>query len=379
MITLTPEQKKAHDHVMEWSSGATNNPALLTLGGYAGTGKTTITAEIARTLKASGARLAFCTVSGKASTVLSAKLQGLLTDDDYCGTIHSLIYRLVGKDKLKSGRTELYFDANEDAHMPYDLLIIDEASMVNEFMYRDLARYRIPILAVGDHGQLPPVKGSFNLMADPEIKLETIMRQAEGNPIIKMAMLARTEGFIPFADYGGGCVKTRDTRVLHQHCYADPGHIMLCAINKTRVRMNAFARECIKIADQNPVVGEPVICLYNNRSKGIYNGNIGILESIDEQGYNALEVKINFPDFQFQGNADQAQFGKEYTNVDEKDADMDYFDWAYCITTHKAQGSEWNQVLVMEEGEYMFKGDLWRRWLYTACTRAKNGLIIYKR
>lgn len=374
MITLTPEQLKAHDHVLDWLK---SRGKLLTLGGYAGVGKTTLTAAIARTLKGDGRRLAFCTVSGKASTVLKAKLGQVLGEGDYCGTIHSLIYQLIGKEKLRSGRTELYFDAKQDAKLPFDLLIVDEASMVNEWIYRDLSAYGIPILAVGDHGQLPPVKGTFNLMENPAIRLETIMRQAEGNPIIAMSRQAREEGMITYGDKGEGCIKTRDTKVLHEHDYGRDS-IMLCGINKTRVRMNAFARDRLKIADPCPVVGEPVICLYNNRKKAIYNGNIGILDQIEsiECGY---EVRIDFGDFNYFGWADHTQFGREYTHVDDKLEDIDFFDWAYCITTHKAQGSEWKNVLVIEEGEFMFKGDLWRRWLYTACTRAKEKLIIYKR
>lgn len=390
MINLTQEQQKAHDTVLDWVK--TGNKCL-TLGGYAGTGKTTLVGQIALQLKAQGKRLAFCAVSGKASTVLKSKLAGCLTDFDYCGTIHSLIYQLVGKEKLRSGRTELYFQANENLKLPYDLIIVDEASMVNEWMFRDLSNLGIPILAVGDHGQLPPVKGSFNLMANPEIRLETIMRQAEGNPIIKMAMMARLDGVIKYGDYGGGCVKTREVSCLHAHDYASTNSVMLCALNKTRVRMNSFAREVLKRNHTEPtlnypIVGEPLICLYNNNRKLIYNGNIGVLKSIVPNEYlntdketliNVFDVEVDMGDFTFVNSIAREQFGKEYTNVDEKIDDIDYFDWAYCITTHKAQGSEWKNVLIIEEGEFMFKNDLWNRWLYTAVTRAKEKLTIYKR
>ncbi len=385
MLELTHEQRQAHDTVLDWLR---TRQKCLTLGGYAGTGKTTLVGAIARELKAQGKRLAFCTVSGKASTVLKSKLAGCLTDLDYCGTIHSLIYTLIGKEKLQSGRQELYFAANEGKAMPYDLIVVDEASMINEWMFKDLSAYSIPILAVGDHGQLPPVKGSFNLMADPQIKLEKIMRQAEGNPIIKMALMARMDGKIPVGDYGGGCIKTNDVRCLHTHAWGDVDAIALCGMNKTRVRMNAFARELLKrnATDRHlnaPLVGEPLICLYNNNRKMIYNGNIGILQDIslsfDDGGNEVYDVTVDMGDFLFRNNIDPLQFGREYTAVDEKTDDLDYFDFAYMITTHKAQGSEWNKVLIVEEGEFMWKGDLWRRWLYTAITRAKESLVIFKR
>jgi exodeoxyribonuclease-5 len=306
--------------------------------------------------------------------VLKSKL--VLGDDDYCGTIHSLIYRLVGKEKLENGRTELYFDPNE-AHLSYDLIIVDEASMVNEWMFRDLSSHGIKILAVGDHGQLPPVKGSFNLMENPDIKLETILRQVEGNPIIGMAILARREGNIAYGAYGH-CLKTRDTNVLHNHPFGDPGAIMLCALNKTRNKMNSFAREKLKIADPFPVVGEPLICLFNNNSAGIHNGSIGILKRIQvEEDY--YDVDIDMGGFVYTGHIDPKQFGKPYTNVEEGVEDIDYFDWAYVTTVHKFQGSEADTVLLIEEGEFMFKDDLWKRWLYTGCSRAKKKLTIYKR
>ncbi len=379
MITLTSEQQNAHDTVMDWLK---TGRKCLTLGGYAGTGKTTVVAKIAATMKAQGLRLAFCTVSAKASTVLRSKLREVLTEADYCGTIHGIIYLLVGKKTLHNGRNEPVFSA-KDIKLPFDVLIVDEASMVNEYIFRDLSAHGIPILAVGDHGQLPPVKGNFNLMANPEIKLETIMRQAENNPIIKMALMARLDGVIKYGDYGHGCIKTRDTKFLHSHDYANPNSIMICALNKTRVRMNTFARDILKRDSIIPQPGEPLICLYNNHRKFIYNGTIGILKNIETSQIHGIQtyfVSIDTgEEFLFNNHIEPAQFGKEYISVDDKDDDLDFFDWAYAITCHKAQGSEWQNVLVMEEGEFMFHNGNWNKWLYTAVSRGKERVIIYKR
>jgi ATP-dependent exoDNAse (exonuclease V), alpha subunit - helicase superfamily I member len=270
LIELTIEQQRAHDLVIDFSL---SNDMLFTLGGYAGVGKTTVVAEIARTLKAQGSKLAFATFSGKASTVLRSKIRDIIDEEDYCGTIHSLIYRLIGKnDKTR----ELIFEAHRNELM-YDFIIVDEASMVNEVIYRDLARCNIPILAVGDHGQLPPVKGSFNLMADPQVKLEKIMRQEEGNPIIHISRLAREGEVIPYKDFGGKCLKTREIKVLHDHPYNDMDSIMLCATNKTRCAMNSFAREKSG-RGVLPEKGEPVICLYNNNLKKSIMGILGLFK-----------------------------------------------------------------------------------------------------
>ena len=382
-MELTQEQKQAHDKIIAWVASGNK---LLTLGGYAGVGKTTLVGRLAETLKVFNKKIAFCAISGKASTVLKSKLTNILTENDYCGTVHSLIYRLIGKEKLKSGRHELYFGVRDEIHLPYDLIILDEASMVSEYVFKDLAALGIPILAVGDHGQLPPVKGNFNLMEDPQIRLETIMRQAEGNSIIAVSKRARETGVIDYGDWPPNVSKTRDSSVFHGHDFKSTDSVMLCAINKTRVRMNTFARDKLGLVDPSPgpVVGEPLICLYNNHRKMIYNGNIGILEKINdhkftEGGVEVLDVEINMGDFVFSGCIDVSQFGKPYTNVEDKEDDVDYFDWGYCITVHKSQGSEWKNVLLIEEGQFMFRDSMWNRWIYTGVTRARENLIIYKR
>lgn len=375
MITLTEEQKRVHDYICDFV--LTKKGKLLTFGGVAGVGKTTTVAEIARTLKKSNKRLAFCAISGKASSVLRSKLTEILTPDDYCGTIHSLIYRLIGSEKLKSGRTELYFEADSGRELQYDVIFLDEASMCDEWTFKDLSNYGVKIVAIGDHKQLPPVRGKFNLMADPELKLETIMRQAEGNPIIKLSIMARNGDPIPYGDYGQGCIKTKELKVLHDHNFRDLNSIMLCALNRTRVRMNNFAREKIGNVVSYPVEGEPVICLFNNHKRMIFNGNIGMVNQISELDDVSYAVNIDFDDFTYSGEISKSQFGQEYTNISE-DQDFDYFDWAFCISVWKAQGSEFRNVLLLEEGEFFIKEN-WPRFLYTAITRAKERIVIYKR
>lgn len=376
MSELTDEQKKAHDHVMDWYKSSRGRYDLLTLGGYAGTGKTYTLGQICKTLsqEQSGTKTAFLTFTGKASTVLAAKIRGFMGPDDYCGTIHGMVYKLVGEDKEKR---RLYFEKIKER--PYfDLIIIDEASMVNGQIFGDIAEYGIPILAVGDHGQLPPVKEQFNLMEDPNIKLEKIIRQAEGNPIIQMARSARELGYIDYGDFGQGCIKTRSLDVLHQHQYDSLDSIMLCALNTTRNKMNAFARGKLGIGEIIPRIGEPLICLLNNRQEGIFNGNIGTLKQFHILDEYTAEIELDLVDRTFTGEVDIEQFGKKY--LDKKEVDgLNYFDWAYCVTVWKSQGSEWKNVLLMEEYIPNMEDDIRRRFLYTACTRAKEKLVIFKR
>lgn len=371
-LTLTQEQQSAHDLIIDFYR---SGKPLLTIGGYAGTGKTTLLGKAAKTLKQEGARIAFCTLSGKASTVLASKLRDILTEDDYCGTIHSLIYVLTGIDKVKINESEikqkLYFDTH-GGDIDFDIIVIDEASMIDYKIFKDLEDYGIPIIAVGDHGQLPPIRGNFNLMEEPDITLEKIMRQAENNPIIKMSIMAREEGNIPYCDLGTA-VKTRDRSKINQHDFNDINSIVLCATNKTRVAINSFARKILK-KDGIPKQEEPLICLSNNNFKKVFNGNIGILKKIFSHD-EIFSVEVDMGDFKYHGDIFKDQFNRRY--LVEKPRGVDLFDFAYAITTHKSQGSEWRHVTLYEERMNQ-SDDNWRRWLYTAITRAKESLLIIK-
>lgn len=374
-ITLTKSQAKAHDIIMDWSRYSGNK--LLTLGGYAGTGKTTIIAQIASELKREGKRLAFCTFAGKASLVLKNKLGDVLTEDDYCGTIHSLIYRLIGKKEDEKGKKELIFQAHDGRLKElYDVIIIDEASMVNERAFNDIASHGIPILAVGDHGQLPPVKGSFNLMKNPQIKLQEIVRQAEDNPIIMTATMARNGEEIPYGT-NGSVIKTHDGSAVNKHKFENLNNIMICATNRTRCKMNRHARGIFE--EDIPQPNEPVICLMNNRKKDIFNGHIGVVQELYDKGayYDAI---INMGRNMFYGNISKKQFyNKDIVDEDFDMHEFDLFDYGYCITAHKSQGSEWSHVTIIQEYMGWMAPEMFNRWLYTAITRAKDTLTIIKR
>ena len=150
-----------------------------------------------------------CSYTGKASRVLNQRLKAekSIKDSDYIGTIHRLIYHPItnNKDEITGWERR----PNED--FKYDMIIIDEASMLDEDIWNDLLSFDVPILAVGDHGQLPPIRGNFNLMANPILRLEEIYRQERDNPIIKVSEIARKYGTIPIFDFSE-TVKKLDKR-----------------------------------------------------------------------------------------------------------------------------------------------------------------------
>jgi exodeoxyribonuclease-5 len=128
--------------------------------------------------------------------------------------------------------------------------------------------------------------------------------------------------------------------------------------------------------DPYPMIGEQVICLKNNREAGIFNGMIGEVMGIT-LGSAFHDLVINFSeDEPYSGLGLTAQFGNKQ-RLDHPFADC--FDWAYCITVHKSQGSEWPSVMLIEERMGMMDDEQWRRWLYTGITRAKERLLIMTR
>jgi exodeoxyribonuclease-5 len=382
-VDLSPDQSAARDAVHAWYG---SGRPLMTLGGYAGTGKTTTLGAIAASLD--HRKIAYCCFTGKASLVLESKLRAAGVRPDYCGTVHSLIYEC---DRTKGGS----FRFRKVKHLDYDLIVIDEASMIGDELYKDLASYGVPILAVGDHGQLPPVSGKLNLMANPDIKLEHIHRQAEGSPIIRLSMMAREGTRIPAGDHGPGVRKTHSREVLSR--IKDPkAGIVLCGTNATRVSLNAKLRRRVG----PPVAGERVVCLKNDAEAGVYNGSIGEVVSLDEVCPNAgimesgvylcrkgcekhYNMEFDFDGVSWRGPVVMDQFGSpktidDYARTRPGSTLGGQFDFAYAITTHKAQGSEFENVIVVEETDWMSPDDR-RRWLYTAITRSKSKLLLIGR
>jgi exodeoxyribonuclease-5 len=379
-VELTEEQRKAHDAIVDYfkASRGKEEPGFISMGGYAGTGKTTTTGAVMGTLRAEHDdkfRVALCAYTGKAASVLASKVEGM-GPRDYCGTIHSLIYQPLVQENIVTGWKR------RDS-IPADVLIVDEASMVSEEIAGDLRRLKIPIVYVGDHGQLPPVNGNFSLMKDPVLKLEKIHRQAESSPIIQLSIRARKEGRLPFGGFGDGVskipyIKLVDT-VLQNY---KPDRLYLCGYNATRTFLNKVVRGAMNITATKPIKGDRVICLRNNRNLGIYNGmtgTMGDLEPADKDTYKAT-IKLDDRDTNFAGRISRYQFGQKATPQNWSTQKLgDLFDWAYAMTVHKAQGSEANHVVFVEERLPEVDDHFHARFLYTAVTRAKETLLIIGR
>jgi exodeoxyribonuclease-5 len=387
--TLSVDQANALRQIGVWYKGRT--APYLTLGGYAGTGKTTLIAYLRKALTDydPDLRVAFCAYTGKAARVLQERLreQRVPRKKDSVGTIHSLIYTSVES----GGETPIWTRKDE---LERDLIIVDEASMVDEAIWRDLLAFDIPILAVGDHGQLPPVGSSFNLMENPQIRLEHIFRQSEDSPIIEMATLARSGGVIPVREFGAGVRKMDrhlpETGLMVQELLESwrPDLLILCGYNRTRVELNTAIRSMRDIESAEPQSGDRVVCLRNNREKKIYNGMLGRIvrcvrvdPDLDPHGlWYEAEIELEGEDYPYAGYVLREQFGSSETVKTVPpapgDARGDVWDFGYALTVHKAQGSQAGRVLVFEERFPRSSDEEWRRWLYTAVTRAQEQLTV---
>ncbi|MDD3474856.1 MAG: AAA family ATPase, partial [Candidatus Dojkabacteria bacterium] len=319
-LELSEKQKSILDDILGWYKK--RDVQYITLGGYAGTGKTTLMGYLSNILRndKSKIKVAFCSYTGKASRVLQRKLRDTksIYPHDYTGTIHRLIYRpmLDDEGEIIGWRKE---DINQ---FFYDLIIVDEASMVTEDIWNDLLSFGKPILAVGDHGQLPPVEGNFNLMEKPQFKLEEIYRQELDNPIIKVSEIARKYGNIPVEEFSK-TVKKLDKKnpetgeflenILEQY---DNDTMVLTGYNTSRVKLNKGIRQLLGFESIDPALGDRVICLKNNHEKEIYNGMMGTVLDISKNSVGDLEffdVEIEFDDedYPYLGKISREQFNKE--------------------------------------------------------------------
>lgn len=424
IMTLSKDQLNAKQTILDWINSR-NRRSFITLGGYAGTGKSSLIAEVRKALPRNW-KVAFCAYTGKASGVMKDKLiaANAVNFNDYVGTIHSLCYHVRTDPDTGLNVFERKF------HIDYNLIIVDEASMVTEDIFRDLRMYGIPMLFVGDHGQLPPINKSedgsvFNLMENPMVKLEEVHRFGAQSTLLDLSIMARNGERVPFKQFDDKVAKVKETDPLvndfilnHLKDFSDG--VCLCGTNNTRADVNQLIRVNYGIVqdmeDKVPRVGDRVVCLRNNRGlvNPIYNGMLGKIESISEISNqecdilnDAWNMAVSVDDgFVYKGMVNKHHFGelkystdgKEFITLRElmqmkttltiKERKMmrgklgkrklyfDAFDFGYCLTVHKAQGSEWGNVMLFEETSGYWDDDYRRKWLYTAVTRSSDRLLI---
>jgi ATP-dependent exoDNAse (exonuclease V) alpha subunit len=358
-ITPTDEQTKAIRLIAIWFKSKPRTPFIL--GGYAGVGKSTIIPFIVDFLKLEQHQVHFCAYTGKASLVLRKKEMLGAT------TIHRLVYI-----PYTDAEGKLKFKRNPAVSNELRLIIVDEASTVDTKLKTDLESYGIPVLYIGDCFQLPPVsKDQTNLMSKPNFILTEVHRQAADNPIIHVAHMIRKNQYVKFGRYGETFLRAKRTK-LHDEWLLNASQI-ICGRNDTRNFLNRQIRRTAGTTEKYPVVGDKLICLKNNHDLGLINGMLGSCEAFDPKTWN-LTFKNDDEEVWNYLNIEPDIFAD--TKIEIKyHKEIDQFDFGYVITCHKAQGSEFDNVLVFEETLGRDE-EMHRRWLYTAITRASSRLIL---
>ncbi|SFK32961.1 ATP-dependent DNA helicase [Methylocapsa palsarum] len=361
-MTWSPQQDGALKAVSEWLKRG--EPQVFRLFGYAGAGKTTLARQLAEDADGD---VAFAAFTGKAALVLRSK------GCKDARTIHSLIY----KPRETDTEEPTFVLNDESAVAKSSLVIIDECSMVDEELGRDLLSFGKPVLVLGDPAQLPPVKGGgFFTDGEADVMLTEVHRQAADNPIIKMSMLVRDGGRLAPGPYGESRVILRRDIDSGAVTAADQ---VLVGLNRTRRAYNKRMRELFGHDSEFPEAGDKLVCLRNNKTKGLLNGGVWIVKSasatrkkkismqvVPEDDPASKALRIGVPPEFFQGAED--------TLSPKFRRDSDEFDYGYALTVHKAQGSQWKSVVLFDESG-AFREHRYR-WLYTGITRAAERLTV---
>lgn len=270
-------------------------------------------------------------------------------------------------------------------------------------MWELLLSHHIHIIALGDPEQLGPVKSADNHILDnPHIFLDEVMRQAQESEIIRLTMDIRKRKPLRYCDGKEVKVISQNNLIDGMYMWAD---VVLSGTNQTKRAVDMDIRNMLfGTRDPEPVEGDKVMCLQNDWDQVSFfgdvlvNGLTGTISNIDKDyGVPLLNVRLT-ADFLPDGTCDNLDFIPDeayfhnllidynkivYGNSTVTSENFKKFgrhgkprefDYAYCLTCHKAQGSEYNNVLVLDE---RLPGDHFR-WLYTAATRAKDKLIIIK-
>ncbi len=367
MPTFTPHQDAALKAVADWlkaKPGRDGTPPVFRLFGYAGTGKTTLARHIADGVNG---EVKFAAFTGKAALVMRNK------GCDNASTIHSLIYRA-----RESGEEQPSFELWDDAPASKaKLIVIDECSMVDAELGRDLMSFECPLLVLGDPAQLPPIQGGgFFTNATPDAMLTEVHRQAQDDPIVRMSMAVREGRPLEVGEFGASQVVRRDQ--------FDPDRVMqadqvLVGRNNTRRAYNMRVRQRQNIEDPLPVAGDKLVCLRNNRKKALFNGGLWRVKSRTKSKSAILSMRLS-PDEDFGSRVTKVSvradcFSGGIEDIPwEQRRPYDEFDYGYVLTVHKSQGSQWDDVVLFDES-FAFQ-DSRARWLYTGITRAAKRLSV---
>ena len=438
-IKLTESQNNALNKIRKWFSNheRINNPdkQIFKLYGSAGTGKSFLINYIVNLIlepEISTENIAFVTPTGKAASVLMQRFPY-----ENISTIHKLIYHVeivkvpVAYDddgKVIKTIEEVKYHRKSDLDN-IKLIVIDEFSMVDSEILEDIKRYNLPIIALGDPYQLPPINGQKINANECDAILTEIVRQHNDNQIIKIANDIKNGEKLKYGNFNNQVV-VLSKRTLSESEYINillSSDQIICGLNRTRDKINKLIRKYKNFKTEYPEEGDKLICKLNNYSISfdkytLANGIIGtctyykqlnnhlckldfkpdfvnedieniisdngifenneyyypLRQSIYELGLNNYEPKKNLTKEMKKQNPKKYKEESVQELLNKLSAisilSLNRFEYAYAISCHASQGSEFNNVVVIDES-FAFKESQKER-LYTAITRAKEKVII---
>ena len=339
--------------------------------------------------------MAYVTFTGKAASVLRIKGCPNAT------TAHKLLYF---SKRLPSGK--FVFSPRKILEHNYKLIVVDEISMLPKDLWDLLLSHKKHIIALGDPFQIPPIdkKADNHVLDTPHIFLNEIMRQAEESEIIRLTMDIRAGKPIEYFKGQEVQVVRPEEVVDGMYNWADQ---IICATNRKRQEINDYMRAAAGRGPE-PESGDKIIALRNkwdvldiSGENALVNGTIGTLGEFEKGTqyfpiWGARPAPVLYAQLvtgdsgvyedviiDYQALKEGKPFltseesYKIWRNPDSRMLEPIEFNYGYAITGHKAQGSQWDKVLVFEEA-FPFNKEEHARWVYTACTRPSEKLVLVR-
>lgn len=392
-MILTNEQEQALKTII---AKYKNHEKYVTVCGYAGVGKSTLVKFAIEALDVAEDKVAYACFCGKAAEVLRKK------GNKNAMTLHKLLYDSIPR---KGGG----FFRKPKIKLEYDIVVVDEISLAPKSMLDMLLKHKVFCIFIGDNFQLPQIdkNETHNFLDNSDVFLSTVMRQAAESEIIQLTMKIRQGEDINY-------FQGQEVQIL-PHTQLNTGMLLWAdqILTATNVKRHNINQEMRKLLGYNSLLcnNEKIVVKRNywddcnEDGDALVNGTVGTITNIYDSFIKLpLNIKIQNHTIPTICGDITPEFGASFKNINldknfliKEEPCVDWrvsyqvgkmknkigdilpkqITYGYALTCHAAQGSEWDKVLVLEEN-FPFDKIEHARWLYTACTRASEKLVLLR-